>query len=80
MTACPPQISPLNDDDAVANCFTSLRAIAAHDWRQFFEDVSRLEQILRDDPADVYAAWSARRATSIAKSWRRSPWPRVTAS
>ena len=39
----------------MANCFTSLRAIATHDWLDFFEHVSRVEQILRSDPADVYA-------------------------
>ena len=39
----------------MANCFTSLRAIATYDWVDFFEHVSRVEQILRSDPADVYA-------------------------
>ena len=42
-------------DEVVANCFTSLRAIATYDWMDFFEHVSRVEQILRSDPADVYA-------------------------
>ena len=42
-------------DEVVANCFTSLRAIATYDWMDFFEHVSRVEQILRGDPADVYA-------------------------
>ena len=45
----------LTGDEIVANCFTSLRAIATYDWRDFFEHVSRVEQILRSDPADVYA-------------------------
>ena len=39
----------------MANCFTSLRTIGTHDWQDFFESVSRVEQILRDDPAAVYA-------------------------
>ena len=42
-------------DEIIANCFTSLRAIATYDWMDFFEHVSRVEQILRGDPADVYA-------------------------
>jgi cyclic beta-1,2-glucan synthetase len=45
----------LTGDEIVANCFTSLRAIAVYNWRDFFEHVSRVEQILRGDPADVYA-------------------------
>ncbi len=45
----------LTGDEVVANCFTSLRAIATYDWMDFFEHVSRVEQILRGDPADVYA-------------------------
>ncbi len=45
----------LTGDEIVANCFTSLRAIGTHDWPHFFESVSRVEQILRDDPAAVYA-------------------------
>ena len=44
----------LTGDEIVANCFTSLRAISTHDWQHFFESVSRVEQILRDDPAAVY--------------------------
>jgi cyclic beta-1,2-glucan synthetase len=39
----------------VANCFLSLRLLAATDWKDFFEQTSRVEQILRDDPAQVYA-------------------------
>lgn len=44
----------LTGDEIVANCFTSLRALAAYDWLDFFEHVSRVEQVLRNDPADVY--------------------------
>jgi cyclic beta-1,2-glucan synthetase len=39
----------------VANCFGSLRLLAATDWQDFFEHTSRVEQILRNDPARVYA-------------------------
>ncbi len=50
-----PLAGSLTNDEIVANCFTSLRAIANYDWMDFFEHVSRVEQILRSDPADVYA-------------------------
>jgi cyclic beta-1,2-glucan synthetase len=36
------------------NAFTSLRQLALLDWRQIFEPLSRVEQILRRDPAGVY--------------------------
>jgi cyclic beta-1,2-glucan synthetase len=49
-----PLSGSLTGDEIVANCFTSLRAIGTQDWRHFFESVSRVEQILRDDPAAVY--------------------------
>ena len=43
------------EDKIVANCIISLRMLATQDWQVFFEDVSRVEHILRDDPANVYA-------------------------
>ena len=49
-----PQPGSLTADEIVATCFTSLRTIGTHDWQDFFESVSRVEQILRDDPAAVY--------------------------
>jgi cyclic beta-1,2-glucan synthetase len=42
------------DDEVVANCIVSLRTLAIQDWQLFFESVSRVEQVLRDDPARVY--------------------------
>ena len=39
----------------MASCITSLRGISTYDWRAFFESVSGVEQILRSDPAGVYA-------------------------
>lgn len=45
----------LTDDTVVANCITSLRMLAVQDWKTFFEDVSRVEEILRFDPANVYS-------------------------
>ncbi|MBS4059981.1 MAG: hypothetical protein KG029_06245, partial [Bacteroidetes bacterium] len=44
------------NETIVANCFGSLRLLAATDWRDFFEQTSRVEQILRGDPARVYAS------------------------
>jgi hypothetical protein len=43
------------NETIVANCFLSLRLLAAIDWKDFFEQASRVEQILRADPAGVYA-------------------------
>jgi cyclic beta-1,2-glucan synthetase len=39
----------------VGNCIRSLRTIATHDWDSFFESVSCVEELLREDPAGVYA-------------------------
>jgi len=44
----------IEDEDIVANCILSLRMLATEDWKAFFESVSRVEQELRRDPADVY--------------------------
>jgi len=43
------------DPSAVANSILSLRALDIEDWQMFFESVSRVEAILRRDPARVYA-------------------------
>ena len=40
---------------ACGNAFTSLRQLALLDWRELFEKLSRVEQILRFDPSGVYA-------------------------
>ncbi|MBI5352727.1 MAG: hypothetical protein HZB50_08840 [Chloroflexi bacterium] len=45
----------LENDAIVANCFLSLRLLSATDWKDFFEQTSRVEHILRGDPANVYA-------------------------
>jgi cyclic beta-1,2-glucan synthetase len=45
----------LANDTIVANCFLSLRLLSATDWKDFFEQTSRVEQILRSDPAQIYA-------------------------
>jgi cyclic beta-1,2-glucan synthetase len=45
----------LANETTVANCFLSLRLLSTTDWKAFFEQTSRVEQILRDDPAKIYA-------------------------
>ncbi|MHB0858694.1 MAG: GH36-type glycosyl hydrolase domain-containing protein [Anaerolineae bacterium] len=56
-TAPPP--SPLLDmlapDLVASNSIRSLRILATTDWEEFFESLSRVEQILRSDPAGIYA-------------------------
>ena len=39
---------------ACGNAFTSLRRLALLDWRETFEKLSRVEQILRFDPSGIY--------------------------
>ncbi len=41
-------------DRRIANCILSMRGLAAHDWNEFFESVSLVERILREDPVSVY--------------------------
>ncbi len=43
-----------SENEIVANCIRSLRLLGSHDWPTFFEDVSQVEQILRQDPAQLY--------------------------
>ncbi|RPI56750.1 MAG: hypothetical protein EHM56_04250, partial [Chloroflexi bacterium] len=38
----------------VGNCIRGLRSLAAEDWEAFFEGVSRVEALLRQDPSGVY--------------------------
>ena len=42
------------NETIVANCFLSLRMLSAADWKDFFEQTSKVEKILRNDPARVY--------------------------
>ena len=39
----------------IANIIHSMRAISELDWNAFFESVSALEKLLRQDPAGIYA-------------------------
>jgi hypothetical protein len=43
------------DQVSVSNCIGSLRLLDALDWKTFFESVSVVETILREDPAGAYA-------------------------
>ncbi|TAK23403.1 MAG: DUF3131 domain-containing protein [Chloroflexota bacterium] len=47
------------DQVSVGNCITSLRLIGALDWTDFFEAVSLVERVLRQEPAAVYGAMDA---------------------
>ncbi|MAE97341.1 MAG: cellobiose phosphorylase [Deltaproteobacteria bacterium] len=48
--------APLIDEtECIARALGNLRVIAAISWEDFFQDVSRIEAILRSDPAGVYA-------------------------
>ncbi len=44
------------DQVSIGNSISSLRFLSVMDWRTFVEALSITEQILRSDPADVYAA------------------------
>ena len=41
------------------------------DWREFVESMSFVEQMLREDPADVYGRWISQRATATGTRSRR---------
>ncbi len=68
----PPLSGSLSDDEVVANCFTSLRTIATYDWRDFFESVSRVEQVLRTDPAGCIRPHGPRHPRSVSQGDRRT--------
>ncbi|HEY3822382.1 MAG TPA: glucoamylase family protein [Polyangiaceae bacterium] len=44
------------DQVSVGNAITSMRAIGALDWNEFFERTSTVEAVLRSDPAGAYGA------------------------
>ncbi|MEP6849049.1 MAG: glucoamylase family protein [Acidobacteriota bacterium] len=39
---------------SVANIITSMRLLSTLDWRDFFENASRVDRVLRNDPAKAY--------------------------
>ncbi|HVF11281.1 MAG TPA: glucoamylase family protein, partial [Abditibacteriaceae bacterium] len=44
------------DQASVSNAISSLRHLNELDWREAFEELSLVERLLRDDPAQVYSA------------------------
>ncbi len=54
MLLCP-DLTDATDETIVANCILSLRMLATQDWKTFFESASKVEEVLRSDPADLYA-------------------------
>ncbi|MCA9969031.1 MAG: hypothetical protein KC425_02390, partial [Anaerolineales bacterium] len=45
----------LNEAEIISFCVLSLRQLAGENWNKFFEEVSLVEQTLRQDPAGIYA-------------------------
>lgn len=62
---------------SVSNSIGSLRLLGSMDWREFVETLSRVDQTLREDPADVYSRMDfATRDTyrhAVERMARRSP-------
>ena len=44
-----------SDHTSIGNAITSLRQLALLDWREIFEDQSRVDVVLRSDPAGIYS-------------------------
>ncbi len=66
--------------------FTSLRQLALLDWKECFERLSRVEEILRQDPAESIPGWILPRVTATASpsrncdagpAWRKKQSPSV---
>jgi cyclic beta-1,2-glucan synthetase len=45
----------IDDQQVVENSIRSLRTIAVHDWKHFFESTSLVEATLAQDPAGIYS-------------------------
>ncbi|MCC6933458.1 MAG: hypothetical protein IT292_09420 [Deltaproteobacteria bacterium] len=48
------QQSQAQDQISFGNCITALRTVDSLDWRNWFERVSHVDAVLRDDPFKVY--------------------------
>ncbi|WP_366553728.1 GH36-type glycosyl hydrolase domain-containing protein [Aquibaculum sediminis] len=46
----------LDPTEGVSRAISALMAVSNTSWKAFFEQVSRVEAILRDDPAEIYSA------------------------
>jgi cyclic beta-1,2-glucan synthetase len=44
----------ISNEEIVANTIISLRGLSVEDWKTFFEEISLVENILRQDPAGIY--------------------------
>jgi cyclic beta-1,2-glucan synthetase len=55
------------------NAFTSLRQLALLDWREIFEQLSLVEQVLRSDPSGVYPKMDFATGTAVAGRLKNSP-------
>ena len=49
------KIRQSGDQTSIGNAFTSLRQLALLDWKVCFERLSRVELLLRQDPAGIYS-------------------------
>lgn len=49
-----PLAGRLSYEAVVANSFTTLRLLSTSDWKVFFEQISRVEQLLSTDPSGTY--------------------------
>jgi cyclic beta-1,2-glucan synthetase len=56
--AGPEADQPRADEPEVGWAILALRDLAATDWKEFFERTSRVERVLRQDPAGVYPRMS----------------------
>lgn len=65
------------DQVSIGNSIGSLRLLSATDWREFVESLSHVEQILTEDPAEIYRAMDFSTRDSyrhvIERLARRSP-------
>ncbi|MDO9556028.1 MAG: glucoamylase family protein [Coriobacteriia bacterium] len=43
-----------SDQVSIANSITSIRFLGALEWREFFEECSLVEHVLREDPSGIY--------------------------
>ena len=58
------------DQISIGNAFTSLRQLALLDWREIFEHSSRVEQLLRRDPAGHLSRDGFRNAGPLSENHR----------
>jgi hypothetical protein len=49
------QNSQTKDQISIGNAFTSLWQLALVDWRRIFEQLSRVERVLRMAPSGIYS-------------------------